>query len=212
MSRFAILLGGEIVRTPRLDRQLSDARVIAADSGIRHAAMLGVAPELWTGDFDSVPEEMRAQHDGVPTEIFPPEKDKTDGEIAIDAALERGASEIVLAGAFGGARSDHAFLHLTAAIELAERGLSVLLTSGRQEGCPLVPGRHAFDYGPGTLFSVLCFEEVTGLTLKGAKWPLEKRDIPFGSSLTLSNETQGPLSVSLRAGRALLLAHPYPEL
>ena len=209
MNRFAILLGGDLVVTPRLSRQIDGARVIAADSGMRHAAALGVTPELWTGDFDSVEDGLRAHHADVPMEIFPPEKDQTDGEIAVDAALRRGARELVLVGAFGGERADHAWLHLAAALRLAESGVPCLLTSGTQEGAPLLPGREtAFDFDDGTLFSVLAFSDLAGLTLSGAKWPLEQRLVPFGSSLTLSNEVRGTLSARLSSGRALVVARP----
>lgn len=208
MSRFAILLGGDLVATPRLARQLAGARVIAADSGMRHAAPLGLTPELWTGDFDSVEEGLRAFHADIPMEIFPAEKDQTDGEIAVEAALSRGARELVLVGAFGGERADHAYLHLAAAMRLAEAGTSCLLTSGLQEGMPLMPGKTGFDYEDGTPFSVLAFSDLAGLTLSGAKWPLEDRFVPFGSSLTLSNEVRGSLTVGLAAGRAMLLARP----
>lgn len=212
MSLFVILLGGDLVRTPLLDRQVAGGRFIAADSGIRHAGMLGVTPELWIGDFDSVPEAMRAEYPEVPVAIFPAEKDKTDGELAIDAAFERGATALVLAGAFGGQRTDHAFLHLASAIRLAERGIPVVLTSGAQEAHPVLPGETSFAYEDGTLFSVLGFSALSGLTLSGVKWPLLNADIPFGSSHTLSNEVKGDLKVGLREGRALLLAHPFPLL
>lgn len=210
MSLFVILLGGDLVRTPLVDRQIAGARFIAADSGIRHAGILGVVPELWIGDFDSVPEIMRAQYPDIPTAIYPSEKDKTDGELAVDAAFERGATALVLAGAFGGQRTDHTFLHLASAIRLAEAGVSAVLTSGAQEAHPLLPGETRFGYEAGTLFSVLGFSALSGLTLSGVKWPLREADIPFGSSHTLSNEVQGDLKVSLRGGRAVLLAHPFP--
>lgn len=210
MSRFTILLGGDVFRTPRLDRQVADSRVIAADSGIRHAGLLGLSPELWIGDFDSMPAEVDPRFASVPREVFPTDKDKTDGELAIAAALERGATSLVLAGAFGGPRADHAFLHLALALRLAEAGTDVLLTSGRQEGVPLLPGAASFDYADGTLFSVLAFSELSGLTELGAKWPLSSVEVPFGSSLTLSNEVRGALRISLGRGRALLLAHPHP--
>lgn len=210
MSTFTILLGGDLIRTPLLDRQIEGTRVIAADAGIGHARMLGLMPELWVGDFDSVPADLPDDLAAVPRQVFPPEKDQTDGELAISAALERGATSLVLAGAFGGKRADHAFLHLALAVRLAEGGMDVLLTSGAQEGIPLLPGNAGFDYADGTLFSVLGFSDLAGLSVTGAKWPLDHVEVAFGSSLTISNEVKGRLEIALGRGRALLLAHPYP--
>jgi thiamine pyrophosphokinase len=210
MSTFTILLGGDLIRTPRLDRQVDGTRVIAADAGIDHARLLGLMPELWVGDFDSVPADLPADLAAVPREVFPPEKDKTDGELAIAAALERGATSLVLAGAFGGKRADHAFLHLALSVQLAESGMDVLLSSGAQEGVPLLPGKAGFDYVDGTLFSILGFSDLSDLSVSGAKWPLDHVEVAFGSSLTISNEVKGRLEIALGSGRALLLAHPFP--
>lgn len=210
MSTFTILLGGDLIRTPLLDRQVEGSRVIAADAGIGHARMLGLVPELWVGDFDSVPADLPADLASVPRKVFPAEKDMTDGELAIAAALQRGATSLVLAGAFGGKRADHAFLHLALGVRLAEEGTKVLLTSGAQEGVPLLPGKAGFDYAGGTLFSILGFSDLSGLTVTGAQWLLNHVDVAFGSSLTISNAVKGRLEIALGHGRALLLAHPYP--
>ena len=211
MGRFVILLGGNLVRTPRVAAAFAGARVIAADGGMRHAAMLGVVPELWTGDFDSASQELIGQWPEVPREVFPAGKDKTDGEIAIDAALARGATSILLAGAFGGARADHAFLHLALAMRLFEEGVPTTLTDGAQEGIPLPLGETSFDYTSGTLFSILGFSELSGLSVAGARWPLDRVIVPLGSSLTLSNEVTDGLTISLERGRAMLIAHPFPD-
>ena len=211
MTRFVILLGGDVAPTPRLARQLEGRRVIAADSGIRHADQLGLVPELWTGDFDSVELGMGDAFPDVPREVFPSDKDVTDGEIAIETAIRRGARSLLLAGAFGGPRPDHAFLHMAMALSLAERGLEVVLSSGEQEGVPLLPGDSTFDYPAGTLFSVIGFTPLSGLSLFGAKWPLDRHEVPFGSSLTLSNAVADRLTARLEAGRALLVAHTGTE-
>lgn len=213
MGRFLILLGGELMPTPRLERQVAGARVIAADSGIRHAALLGTVPELWVGDFDSAGTADFERHAAVPRASFPAAKDVTDGELAVAEAQARGATAIVLAGAFGGSRPDHAFLHLTMGLKLAGEGVAVLLSSGREEGRPLLAGRGpaAFDYETGTLFSVLGFSRLRGLTIEGARWPLKSRTMELGSSLTISNEVaEPPLRVSLDEGDAMLLAYPSP--
>ncbi len=206
MSLYVILLGGDLVVTPRLTRQVAGARVIAADSGIRHAMALGLTPELWVGDFDSAETGDFDAFPGVARETFPAAKDKTDGELAVDIALSRGATRLILVGAFGGPRVDHAFLHLTLAIALAERGVDVLLSSGNQEGVPLLPGEASFDLSPETLFSVLGFSGLKALTLQGAHWPLDRVDVPFGSSLTISNRVASNLTAHLSSGRALIVA------
>ncbi|MCO5161721.1 MAG: thiamine diphosphokinase [Mesorhizobium sp.] len=206
MSLFAVLLGGELTVTPRVAALSAGARVVAADSGIRQAAALGVVPELWVGDFDSSSAEDFEKHRNVPRQTFPAAKDKTDGELAIDIAIARGASSLLILGAFGGERADHEFLHLALALRLAERGFDVILSSGIQEGRPVLPGRHSFDYAYGTLFSILGFTDISGLSIEGAEWPLDRIHMEFGSSLTISNRVTGPLSVSLESGRALLVA------
>ncbi len=209
MTRFTILLGGELIPTPRLTAQVAGSLVIAADAGIRHAQALGLVPELWVGDFDSVPDELPSELASVERLTFPHDKAKTDGELAVDEALARGADDLILVGAFGGPRLDHAFLHLTLAVRLMEAGTPVLLSSGAQEGVPLKSDQ-SFDYAPGTVFSIIAFEDLSGLTVTGARWPLDNFSMPFGSSRTISNEVSGALRITLGSGRAMLVAHPNP--
>lgn len=208
MSIFTILLGGDLIVTPRLRAQIASSRVIAADSGIRHADGLGLEPELWVGDFDSSDAALQTLMARIPRQSFPPEKDRTDGEIAVDVARALGATDLILAGAFGGPRADHAFLHMTLATQLSGQGLPVLLSSGDQEGIPLRIGENHLNLPDGTLFSILGFEDLV-VSIGGAKWPLTKRHVPFGSSLTLSNYVASPdgsLTVTLDQGRAILAA------
>ena len=83
MSKFTILLGGDVTPTDRLRKQVAGSRVIAADSGIAHAPALGLSPELWVGDFDSSGSDLERMFAHVPRHVFPPPKDSTDGEIAL---------------------------------------------------------------------------------------------------------------------------------
>ncbi|WP_102960207.1 thiamine diphosphokinase [Mangrovicella endophytica] len=207
MSHFAVLLAGPITATTALRATLTGARVIAADAGIRHAATLGLTPELWVGDFDSAGDDPEyAGFAGVPRQTFPRDKDQTDGELAIDIARERGASRLTLVGASGGPRSDHAFSHLVLALRHAEAGISVELFDGREHAWPLLPGRQRFPMDAGSQFSILKFTDLAGLSIRGARFPLEDAAIPFSSILTQSNEATGPVEVTLRSGRAILLA------
>ena len=80
------------------------AYVIAADSGFDHARRLGVKVDLVVGDMDSISPtglELAAE-----TETHPTDKGATDLAIALDAALARGYSRVVVVGGAGG-RIDH---------------------------------------------------------------------------------------------------------
>lgn len=208
-STFTILLGGALSLTDRLAHQLAASRFIAADGGMRHARLLGIVPDVWVGDFDSTEEALLADYASVPREPYPAAKAATDGEIAVEAALSRGADRLIFAGALGGTRSDHAFMHLLHAVALAERGLSVLMTSGEEEAYPLLAGPLEVDLPKGCLFSVLGLTELTGLSIVNARYPLDDFTLPFGSSRTVSNVAEGPLRFTLKSGRALVLARPY---
>lgn len=201
-SSFAILLGGEITVTSRLNQQLAGRKVIAADSGIEHAISLGLKVDLWVGDFDSASPDTVSKYKDVPRQKWNPDKDQTDGEIAIAAAYDQGADDIILVGAMGG-RTDHATNHLLKALSMPG---SVLLTSGREEAIPL-KSQVGPDWPAGTTFSVLAFDELCGLTINGAKWPLDAVQVPSGSGWTISNVVENELTVSVDEGRAMLIGN-----
>ena len=209
MTRFAILLGGDMTPTARLLAQIRGARVIAADSGMMHAAALGVVPELWVGDFDSAGSELTMQYREVPRDTFPAEKDATDGAIAVEEAIRRGARDILLLGGLGG-QTDHAVGLLGQSISIARRGFSCLLTSGLEEAWPLVPGRMRAVLPAGTRISLIPFGDLEGLDLAGVKWPLANRDVALGATLTLSNIALGPDEIGLRSGHGVAIAYPPP--
>ena len=202
-THFAVLLAGPVTPTTRLRHQVEGARTIAADGGIAHAKTLGLTPELWVGDFDS--SSNGDAYPDITRQAFPAAKSITDGALAIREAIKRGATAITIVGAFGG-RTDHTFAIMADACARAKEGLSVLLSNGEEEATPLSPEPQTFDYSSGTVFSVLAFSGLEGLTLEGAVWPLDAITMPFGDTLTISNEVDGRLTATLNKGTALLIA------
>ena len=85
----------------------------------------------------------------------------------------------------------------------------MLLTSGDEEGYPLLPGRLSLDLPKASMFSVLGLDRLEGLTIDNARYPLDGYELPFGSSRTISNVAEGEVTFDLRAGRALILARPH---
>jgi thiamine pyrophosphokinase len=204
MSKFAILLGGDVTVTERLRDQLQGARVIAADSGMRHAKALGVVPELWVGDFDSASPGLLQDYGHVPRQIFPAAKDATDGALAVREAVSRGATSLCLAGAFGG-QFDHALSHAVMLVGLDEQGVKAVASSGREEAHALRVSRTLKGLAPGTGLSIIGLTALSGLSISGVRWPLHKRDVELGSTLTMSNEVTSDVVMTLEAGRAVVL-------
>jgi thiamine pyrophosphokinase len=207
MTKFAILLGGSLTVTDRLMTQIGDARVIAADSGIAHAAAMGLTPELWVGDFDSAGSEMPLVYKHVERQTHPTGKDATDGELAISEAFRRGAAAIILVGGFGG-QFDHTLAHASMLLALGKREIPCMMSSGDEEAYPLSFELEIGGLAPGTRLSIVPMSDIKGLTLRGVKWPLEHRNVPFGSTLTLSNEATGDVVVQCDVGSGLVIVYP----
>ena len=72
--------------------------VLAADGGARHAASLGLRIERWVGDGDSIEPALldSLAAAGVAIERVAAEKDESDAELALLAAIEGGAARVTI--------------------------------------------------------------------------------------------------------------------
>jgi len=188
--------------------------VLAADGGARKALELGLAPRVVIGDGDSLTAvevaELRAR--GAEVILFPAEKDESDTELALREALARGARRILVLGAFGGTRFDHALANvaLLALPELEGRdvalsdGTATIRLIGRAEG----PGELRIAGQPGDLVSLFPLDPaVEGIVSVGLRYPLRDESLHIGPSRGLSNElVAAEARIATRRGR-LLVAH-----
>ena len=108
MHHVIVFAGGDAPPASVRDRLPPDAVAIAADSGLEHAQALGRTVDVVVGDLDSVDRAAldRAMASGTAVESHPPDKDATDLELALDAAVARGATTVTVVGGYGG-RVDH---------------------------------------------------------------------------------------------------------
>src|SRR5579859_7185788 len=74
--------------------------IIAADCGARVALSLGIIPKAVIGDFDSLDDTiiMQLKKNGSHFVTLPSVKDEIDTQLAIDYALQHGATKISLIG------------------------------------------------------------------------------------------------------------------
>jgi thiamine pyrophosphokinase len=193
--------------------------VVAADGGARSCDRLGLVPDLLVGDFDSLGATALADlaARGVRIERAPPDKDESDTELAIRAALREGATSLTVLGAFGGARLDHevANLGLLALPELRAvparlldaRARVTLLQAPGSDGRPAeraLPGRL------GGLVSLVPFGgDAEGVTTHGLQFRLDDEALPLGPARGLSNvRTAEDALVRIRRGRLLIVESP----
>ena len=201
---------------PEWDRDV--ALVIAADGGARLADALGLPIDLWVGDGDSLGEAGREdlRLRGVPMTDVPTDKDQTDTELALLAALDRGATRVTLLGVLGGPRPDHALVNMLllghpraadATVDILDPTARIRLLAATSE-----PGFAAhLDLAgrEGDLVSLVPLDDVFGVTTNGLRFPLTDATLQAGSSFTISNVRTNPAaSVSIRAGRLLVLEVP----
>ncbi|MGV0911102.1 thiamine diphosphokinase [Martelella sp. FOR1707] len=207
---FTILLGGALAVDDRVLALVAGSRVIAADGGMRHAGVLGVQPEVWVGDFDSTDADLVARFPEITRKSFPPAKNLTDGALAVEEALERGAARIVMAGALQGERTDHGLMNLLLAVRLAGDGIEIVLTSGEEEAHPLLAGETVVEMPEGALFSVLGVSDLAGLSIDNAVYPLEDFALPFGAARGVSNKAKGgPVRFGLKNGSGIIILRPH---
>lgn len=187
--------------------------IVAADGGWDKAVALGLRPDLLVGDADSLPEDrytgVAAQ--GVAVERSPAAKDESDAELAVLAALRRGATRVTILGALGGRRFDHALANvgllaladpLVAEVELLDATTRVRLLRARAGGGPV---RLDLAGSVGDLVSLLPLGgSAEGVTTAGLLYPLGDEVLRPGPARGLSNvRVTTQAAVSLRRGSLL---------
>ncbi len=193
-----ILLNGEPYRG---EISAEDAYVICCDGAYSWAkARVRIDENL--GDFDSLGETPFP----APLRKFPAEKDETDGELAVDRALDMGASSIVFYGA-GGKREDHFLGNLHLLFKAKAAGVASAVMKTNWAGITLCgAGRHAFFCGAGTTVSVLPFGgDAHIMGTEGLKYPMRDLWLRYGSTRGISNVTTDCEGFSIRVKKGNVL-------
>jgi thiamine pyrophosphokinase len=219
--RALILANGSVPDRDRLPSGTLDSidLVVAADGGLLTAQALGIRPDLAVGDFDSAdPASVaKAEAEGVAIERVAAEKDESDLELAVRAAVARGATSIVIVGALGGARVEHTLAGLALLglgsdgghprfdMAIVDERSAIRLLAGESR-----EGRRAhidLEGEPGDYISLQPWGgDATGVTTEGLRYPLHDEPLRMGPSRGLSNELLGRHGrVSCRAGRLLVI-------
>ena len=187
--------------------------VIAADGGAARAEMAGVRPDIVIGDFDSLADADRDRlaREGVELRPARVDKDESDMELCLLAALEAGATHITVLGALGLVRPEHSVANLLLLADPRLDGQAVVIVGrgSRLQRCGTAagPGVATIDGRPGDFVSLFPLgDAVEGVTARGLRFPLVDETLPLGPSRGLSNELlERRAHVTTRRGRLLVI-------
>jgi len=212
-KRAAVICGGQIHDYSWFRERISDldpCRIICADVGARHCLRIDVDPEVVIGDMDSLDQEMAEELARRGTRIsgYPPKKDETDTQLALQYALSLEPEEIRIFGAMGG-RIDHTLANLSILKIALDQGIPARLVD---EWCEILMIRDfcVLEGEAGQTVSLFPFSSaVTGITLRGFAYPLENNAMEIGRPYGISNVLTDQQGVISLAEGILLVIHYY---
>lgn len=200
----------------RLLADVADAEVVVAvDSGVRIARSHGLPVHVLIGDLDSASKGDRAwaQAEAATIVEHPADKDQTDLELALDHLAELGAERILALGVDGG-RLDHEVGNWAvlcrpgaAQIEIRTSNGSAIVLHGNGVNSITLDGKE------GDLLTLVPVGgPASGVTIAGARWPLDSATLQVGSTRGVSNEfVESSVTVSVERG-SLLVVRPDPSV
>lgn len=180
---------------------------IYCDSGLVHEdrflSKVDTKASLIVGDFDSSEKPERA------TEIIelPVMKDDTDSVYAIKEVVARGYNDILIVGGIGD-RFDHSLANAYALMLINDLGATGTIVDDYSE-MTLIDNSVSAEIEPEwKYFSLIAISgTASGVTIKNAKYNLNKAKINPAYQYAISNEVAGkiPARVSVEEGALLLI-------
>jgi thiamine pyrophosphokinase len=208
--RILIVANAPVIPDQRMSQLASQAQsVIAADGGAVALQRAGIQPHILIGDLDSLSEIHVATLAGMGTEIrrFRRDKDETDLELALLAAVDLGATHIDLCCVLGG-RWDHTFASIALLTMPILKDIHVCIYADNQV-LQIVRDSVYIEGHVNHLVSLLPLTpEVTGITTDGLQYPLDNATLFFAHSRGVSNViTSVPARISISSGILLIVQH-----
>lgn len=179
---YIILLNGN---KPKYDPNLyKGKKVICADGAYSYAVKHKIDIELLIGDFDS----LKQIPENVPVKKFSADKDKTDGELALIEAMQRGAKRVTFIGACGG-REDHSYANIMLLYKALKSGVKAEIISDNSK-IIMFDGDITLKVQKGYYLSLVPFlNNLHIMNTEGLKYCIADKMLCFGNTLGISNVT-----------------------
>lgn len=213
--RFVIFTGGDLGEWALAELELHEKGrnrdfLLGTERGALFLLQNGMTPDLAIGDFDSVTVEERdeiKQRSRQFIDCDPVLKDYTDTEMAVEWAIRHKPREITLLGATG-SRLDHTLANIHLLHKCDQVGIPCRIVNEKNELRLLSgTGELTVQNGRFTYLSLLPLSmNVSGITLNGFRYPLERATLNIGQSLGISNILTGAEGqIQVESGQLLVI-------
>ena len=184
MKKYLISIGGGSTSNV-LDIENNFDEIIAVDSGIEHLFELSLNPSTLIGDLDSISKSSldKVEEKGIKIVSFNTKKDQTDFELAIDYLQEPDKSQIFIIGGESG-EIDHL---ISIFLLIPSKSFYEQITWLYGDKKIIFREKLNLNIKKSTKFSLIPLSDLSNLSIDGAEWNLENKNIKFGQSLTLRN-------------------------
>lgn len=202
--RSALIVAAGVAPTAELIRSTQCDFVFAVDGGVGPLRAAEVPPTHLIGDMDSAAADDRAwaESHGAVVLDFPPAKDQTDLELALVAAEEAGAEQLIVLGVAGG-REDHSLGNW--ATLCSPRVASVEVRSA-DSIAHVVRTALTMAGEAGDMISIIPWGGTAEVSTTGLRWPLTRAVLSPFEALGISNEFVGESAgVAVHEGVAIVV-------
>ena len=196
MQGRCIIVGAGDINIGEID-QKEDDYIIAVDGGMLYCKVLGIKPDYYLGDFDSL-EEAELQEICELERLHPecvkrlqPEKDDTDTISALRHGLALGYREFCIYAGMGG-RLEHTIANLQSLIFLKNHGAKGYLMDAECMCLMLQDETISFQRELSGFLSLFVMGEMAeGVSISGMKYPLQKQKLTNDFPIGIDNEFIG---------------------
>jgi thiamine pyrophosphokinase len=191
-----------ILKAPFLTEKVIEEKVIYADAGYKFKDLVGEKEILAVvGDFDSLktpPKDQKTINLNV-------EKDFTDGERAIRYAVELGAKNISIYGAYGG-NIDHILGNIALLKIAKELGLNAIIKDDGKNTV-LISKESRFKVKKGGTVSIIPYGgDCSFIDSKGLYYPLKDVTLTTKDTRGISNRAESQeIIINIKSGEALII-------
>ena len=193
MIKTLIVTGGNIEEKcfKRICENNNFEYIIASDKGLETLYKYKMTPNYIIGDFDSIDKkilEKYVSNKDIIIKELNPEKDYTDTHMALKLAIELKSTNITILGATG-TRIDHVIANIHILKETLGKNISCKILDSKNE-IQLINKKTILENDKNYKYISLIplTTNVSGITLKGFKYPLSDASLEIGHSIGISNE------------------------